>query len=87
MPCAYCLAVITGKEIQEEHRQPTFVLIVKLIARRLKLAGKILRLEPEDSLVHQVLVARAMHDLVSGNNRRSLLMDAEEYSRAEDCRH
>ena len=30
-------------------------------------------------LVHQVLVAAAMHDLAAGNNRRSLLMDAEEY--------
>ena len=61
------------------HRQRTFDLIAKLRARRLKWAGQILRLEPKDSLVHQVLVAAAMHDLAEGalgNSRRSLLMDA-----------
>ena len=56
-----------------------------LRARRLKWAGQILRLEPEDSLVHQVLMAAAMHDLAAGNNRRSLLTDAEEYSTAEEA--
>ena len=64
------------------HRHPTFDLIAKLRARRLKWAGQILRLEPEDSLVHQVLIATAMHDLVAGNNRRSLLMDAGVYNSA-----
>ena len=76
---ARCLAVITGREISQEHRHPTFDLIAKLRARRLKWAGQILRQEPEDSLVRQVLMAAAMHDLAAGNNRRSLLMDAEEY--------
>ena len=83
---ARCLATITGREISQEHRQPTFDLIAKLRVRRLKWAGQILRLEPEDSLVHQVLVAAAMHmhDLAAGNSRRSLLMDAEEYTAAEE---
>jgi hypothetical protein len=56
---ARCLATITGREISQEHRHPTFDLIAKLRARRLKWAGQILssRLESEDSLVHQVLVA------------------------------
>jgi len=31
-----------------------------------------------------VLVAAAMHDLVVGNNRRSLLMDAGEYNSTEE---
>jgi hypothetical protein len=81
---ARCLAAITGREISQEHRQPTFDLIAKLRARRLKWAGQILRLEPEDSLVHQVLIATAMHDLTAGNNRRSLLMDAGEYNSHEE---
>ena len=42
------------------------------------------RLEPEDSLVHQVLMATAIHDLAAGNNRRSLLMDAAEYTTTEE---
>ena len=67
------LAVITDREISQEHRLPTFDLIPKLRARRLKWAGQILRLEPEDSLVHQALVATSMHDLAAGNNIRSLL--------------
>ena len=81
---ARCLAAITGREISQEHRQPTFDLIAKLRARRLKWAGQILRLEPEDSLVHQMLVATAMHDLTTGYHRRSLLMDAEEYTTVEE---
>ena len=59
-------------------------MIAKLRARRLKWAGQILRLEPEDSLVHQVLIATAMHDLATGNSRRSLLMGAGEYNSAEE---
>ena len=50
------LAAITGREIPQEHRQPTFDLIAKLGARRMKGAGQILRLEPADSLVHQLQV-------------------------------
>ena len=65
---ARCLATITGREISQEHRHPTFDLIAKLRARRLKWAGQILRLEPEGSLVHQVLMATAIHDLATGNN-------------------
>ena len=82
---ARCLAAITGREISQEHRQPTFDLIAKLRARRLKWAGQILRQEPEDSLVHQVLMATAIHDLAAGNKRRSLLMDAVEYTTSESA--
>jgi hypothetical protein len=81
---ARCLATITSREISQEHRSPTFDLIAKLRARRLKWAGQILRQEPEDSLVHQVLMATAIHDLAAGNKRRSLLMDAAEYTTAEE---
>ena len=42
---AVCLAAITGREISQEHRHPTFDLIAKLRARRLKWAGQILRLD------------------------------------------
>ena len=72
---------LTGRQ---EHRQPTFDLIAKLRARRLKWTGQILRQKPVDSLVHQVLMTAAMHDLAVGNNRRPLLMDAEAYSTAEE---
>ena len=72
------------QEHRHEHRHPTFDLIAKLRARRLKWAGQILKLEPEDSLVHQVLMAAAMHGLAAGNRRRSLMMDAGEYSTTEE---
>ena len=81
---ARCLAVITGREISQEHRHPTFDLISKLRARRLKWAGQILRSEPEDNLVHQVLVDVARHDLITDKPRRSLLMDADHYTTAEE---
>ena len=70
-----CLAAITGRGIPQEHRQPTFDLISKLRARRLKWAGQILRLEPEDRLVHQMLMP---------HSRRSLPMDAGEYTIAKE---
>ena len=76
--------MITGREISQEHRHPTFDLISKLRARRLKWAGQILRSEPEDSLVHQVLVAVAEHDLIEDKPRRSLLMDADHYTTVEE---
>ena len=81
---ARCLAAITGREISQEHRHPTFDLTAKLRARRLKWAGQILRSEPEDSIVHQVLVAVAEHDLNEDKPRRSLLMDAEQYASVEE---
>ena len=85
---ARCLAAITGREISQEHRQPTFDLIARLRARRLKWAGQILRLEPKDSLrlVHQVLMTAAMHDLAAGNSKRSLLMDAGHCRRVHNSR-
>ena len=74
------IIIITSKEIPQEHRHPTFDLIAKLRSRRLKWASQILRNEPEDSLVHQVLVAVAKHDLSTCNARRSPLMDAEQHN-------
>ena len=75
-----CLAIITGREHSQEHRHPTFDLIAKLRARRLKWAGQILRSEPEDSLVHQVLVTAARYDLTTDKPRRPLLMGADTYT-------
>ena len=73
--------------VPQEHRHPTFDLIAKLRARRLKWGGQTLRQDPEGSLVHQVLVAAAMHGLAAGSNTacgRSLMMDATEYSSVEE---
>ena len=81
-----CLAanpVIQGRETPQEHRHPTINLNAKLSARRRKWAGQILRLELEDSLGHRVLMAAAaMHayNPTAGNIRRSLTVDAGEYS-------
>ena len=71
-----CMAVITGREIAEECRYPTIDLVAVLRARSLRWAGKELRKAPEESLVHQMLVAVAEHDLELGTKRESILMDA-----------
>ena len=75
--CARCLSVATGKSIPVEHRHPSFGLVAKLRARRLRWAGQVLRQDTEQSLVKQVLLALAKHDLEQQNNSRdSLSMDA-----------
>ena len=52
-----CMAVIIGREIAEECRYPTIDLVAVLRARSLRWAGRELRKAPEESLVHQMLVA------------------------------
>ena len=75
--CAICLSVTTGKSTPDEHKHPPFDLVAKLRARRLGWAGQVLRQDTEQSLVKQVLLALAKHDLEQQNNSKgSLLIDA-----------
>jgi hypothetical protein len=50
----------------------------------LRWAGRELRKAPEESLVHQMLVAVAEHDLQLGIKRESILMDAPTYDSVEE---
>ena len=79
-----CMAVITGREIAEECRYPTIDLVAVLRARSLRWAGRELRKAPEESLVHQMLVAIAEHDLQLGIKIESILMDAPTYESVEE---
>ena len=47
--CARCLSVITGRSIPDEHRHPSFDLVAKLRARRLRWAGQVLRQDTDQS--------------------------------------
>ena len=83
---ARCLHVITGREIKDEHRHPTYNLDHALRARRLRWAGQILRQEVEDSLPKQILSALLQHDIDTNNSDRySLLMDAPSFSTVEEA--
>lgn len=66
---------------EESCRYPTIDLVAVLRARSLRSrwAGRELRKTPEESLVHQILVAVAEHDLQLGKakERESLLMDID----------
>ena len=78
--------MITGREIADEHRHPTYNLDHALRARRLRWAGQILRKEHEESLTTQVLTALLQHDLDTNNTERySLLTDAPRFSNAEEA--
>ena len=55
--CARLMAKVTGRSIQEECRHPTYPLVNKIRARRLRWLGHILR-SPEGYLVRQVVVAQ-----------------------------
>ena len=79
------MAVITDREIAEECRYPTIDLIAVLRARSLRWAGKELRKAPEESLVHQMLVVVADHDLQLGIKRYSILMGAPTCESVESC--
>ena len=68
-------------EISEECRKPTYDLVKKLRARRLRWAGQVLREDLNQSLVKQVLLAivgHESHDLETNTKvkRWPLLMDA-----------
>jgi hypothetical protein len=80
---ARCLAVITGREIADECRTPSFDLVSRLRSRRLRWAGHILRSE-ESSLLRRMLLATAEQDLVSGAPKSGgLLMDAPSFASTE----
>ena len=55
---ARCLARITGREVHEEHRSPTFELIPRLLTRRAKWLGHVLR-SKESHLVRRLICAQA----------------------------
>ena len=83
---ARCLAIITGREISEECRKPTYDLVKKLRARRLRWAGQVLREDLNQSLIKQVLLAIVGHDLETNTKikRWSLLMDAPHFASTEE---
>jgi hypothetical protein len=83
---ARCLSVITGREIADEHRHPTYNLDHALRARRLRWAGQLLRKEQDMSLPTQVIIALLQHDIDTENMERySLLMDAPSFSNVEEA--
>ena len=55
---ARCLSKLTGRSVREECILPTYNLTSRLLARRLRWAGHVLRL-PDSSWVKQALCARA----------------------------
>ena len=80
---ARCLSAVTGRDFREETVEPSFDLIARLRARRLRWAGHILRLE-EDSLLRRVLMAQAEQELAEGRSEGALLMDAPVFSSLEE---
>jgi hypothetical protein len=77
---AKCLSTITGREIAEECRTPTFDLVSRLRSRRLRWAGHILRME-ESSLLRRVFLAQAAWDLEHDTHKNGgLLTDAPAWS-------
>ena len=83
---ARCLSVITGREIADEHRHPTYNLDHALRARRLRWAGQLLRKEQDMSLPTQVIIALLQHDIDTENMERySLLMDAPRFNNVEEA--
>jgi hypothetical protein len=79
-----CLALITGRDIPEECRDPTLDLVATLQARALRWAGQELRKPHNESVVHQMLVVLAEHDLKSNTDRRSILIGCPPYGSAEE---
>ena len=85
---ARCLATITGNSIADEYRHPTFPLVEKLRARRLRWAGQILRQDASQSLLKQVLTALVQAELDPDSPQNSphldLLMDAPSFTSIEE---
>ena len=85
---ARCLATITGNSIADEYRHPTFPLVEKLRARRLRWAGQILRQDASQSLPKQVLTALVQAELDPDSPQNSphldLLMDAPSFTSIEE---
>lgn len=79
-----CLALITGRDVPEECRDPTLDLVATLQARALRWAGQELRKPHSESVVHQMLVVLAEHDIRSNTDRRSILTGCPPYGSAEE---
>lgn len=77
--CARCVTHITGRTIREECVQPTFDLVGRLRARRLKWLGQLLRHENEELLVRRVVLVQCGQALRLGHRAGSILMDAPAY--------
>jgi len=77
---ARCLSVITERGFREETVEPSFDLVARLMSRRLRWAGHILRLG-EDSLLRKVLIAQSK---VEGRANGGLLADAPDFKTTED---
>ena len=76
--------MITGREHRDETVSPTFDILKRLRARRLRWAGHILRSE-ESNLLRRVLLAEVRQDLEAGcGTDGGLLMDAPAYSSVEE---
>jgi hypothetical protein len=74
---ARCLSRITERDIRAETVEPSFDLLARLRARRLRWAGHILRSE-ESNLLRRVLLAQAAKELEAGRRAAGgLLMDVE----------
>jgi hypothetical protein len=78
---ARCLAAMTGRGFRDETVDPTFDLISRLRARRLRWAGHILRME-EPNLMRRVLLASV--DLgLEGKAQGGILADAPAFESVE----
>ena len=73
---------MTAEEIKGEYRTPTYDIVGKLRARRLKWVGQLLRKEPGSSMARDVLEKTAMTS--QEKDRYSLLMDAPEFDSWHD---
>lgn len=74
--CARCVSQLTGRDIQDECRDPTFELVGRLRARRLKSRwlGEVLRLHSE-SLVRRVVLHQCELATASGGYLEGSLFD------------
>jgi hypothetical protein len=75
--CARCVSKVTGRSIREECVDPTYPLVLKVRARRLRWLGHILR-SHEGHLVRRVLMAQCQQCLMDGAAYPvgSIMMDA-----------
>ena len=83
--CARLISKLTGRSIREECNDPTYPLIEKVRARRLRWLGHILRSHRE-YLVRRVLVAQCEQVLHAGKEYPvgSIMMDAPPHANMEE---
>jgi hypothetical protein len=77
-----CLHIITGRSYREEAMDPSYNLVSKIRAKRLRWVGHVLR-EEESHLVRRVLVGY-INEKVDKYPEGSILMDAPKHSSAEE---